>query len=422
MSVLRRMWLMTALLMTATLLLVAIYEWGPQRALIIAPAGGWQVSTLDDRPAGGDSVARLEAGHIMECELSLTYRWPYCELLITLAAPEQGLDLSGYETMRIQLQAKGADDLPWRIYLRNYHPAYSRSDDPVSHKVNSILLDLQAYPGEVEIPLSLFTPATWWLTDYEIPLLQQGRDLSRVFAIEVATGSGAPAGHYRLKVESLSFHGPWLPASTFYRGLMVLWFFSLLAMLAMDYSGMRRRLARASERERLSRQRNRELEQVCRLASDEARYDRLTGAASRSQGEQLLAEWREGSLIFIDLDHFKGINDSHGHAVGDEVLKTLVSELGYCLEEGVTLCRWGGEEFVVLAPLRPLSWGEALAERMRRVVATSSQWPLGLRVTASFGVAECGPQEPVEEALKRADRALYRAKDGGRNRVEVDTL
>ncbi|MFR9721519.1 GGDEF domain-containing protein [Aeromonas diversa] len=420
MRLLRRMWLMVALLMGLTVLLVAAYEWGPQKELRVAPDGVGSFTTVDDRSAGGTSVARLEEGDAMACDLSLDYRWPYCELLITLTPPEKGIDLSGYEALRVKLQAQGAADLPWRIYLRNYHPAYSRPTDPVSHKVNAILLDLQAYPGEVEIPLTLFTPATWWLTDYEIPLMQQGRDISRVFAIEIATGSGAPAGRYHLKVESLSFHGPWLPASTFYRSLMLFWFLSLLAMLVLDYSGMRQRLARVSERERLSRQRNRELEQFYRLASDEARYDRLTGAVSRSEGERLLTEWQEGVLIFIDIDHFKRINDSRGHAVGDEVLKSLVSELTYCLEEGSTLCRWGGEEFVVLAPARPLFWGVALAEQMRKTLSSSSLWPDGLRVTASFGVAEGRPGEPVEELLRRADLALYQAKNKGRNRVVAD--
>ena len=127
----------------------------------------------------------------------------------------------------------------------------------------------------------------------------------------------------------------------------------------------------------------------------------------------------EMTLVFIDIDHFKQINDSQGHPVGDEVLKCLVSELLLQLEEGDMLCRWGGEEFVLLLPGRSLVWGQALAERLRLAVAGSRNWPNGVAVTASFGVASRQPDEPMSKTLQRADMALYRAKGAGRNRVEV---
>ncbi|PJG59766.1 GGDEF domain-containing protein [Aeromonas cavernicola] len=339
---------------------------------------------------------------------------------MVLASPEQGVDLSDYDSMILQLRSEGPSDAPWRIYLRNYDPAYSRLEDPVSHKVNAILFDSTQYPGRVEVPLTLFTPTTWWLTDYQIPLMQQGRDLSRVFAIELATGSNALPGHYRLKLEELTFQGPWLSPSLFYRALFMVWSITIIMLLLMDYAGMRRRLQKASHNAHLAMLRNQNLEQEYRMAADQVRHDPLTGALSRSEGEALLAQHSgEMIVIFIDIDHFKQINDGYGHPVGDEVIKCLVSELLLHLGQEVSLCRWGGEEFVLLVPERPLSWGETLAEHLRKVLAEGRGWPQDLRVSASFGVAARRRQEPLPQTLARADDALYQAKRDGRNRVVV---
>ena len=309
---LRRLWWLLTLLMVTSLILVALFEWGPRRHLVIVPNEEWEVTTIDDRSAGGDSVATLSnEGSGMTCELGSKYRWPYCELMITLTPPEQGIDLSDYESLILQLEGEGPSDASWRIYLRNYHPDYSRADDPVSHKVNAILFDPGRYPGRAEVPLKLFTPTTWWLTDYDIPLMQQGQDLSRVFAIELATGSEATPGHYRLKVETLTFEGPWMSPTLFYRALFIGWSLAVTSLLLMDYLGMRRRLVRISKQARQTRQRNQDLELEYRMISNQVRYDPLTGALSRYEGESRLVHHDgEMTLVFIDIDHFKQINDS----------------------------------------------------------------------------------------------------------------
>lgn len=416
----RRLWWGVSIMVIIALLLMALFEWGPRRELAIVPSERWLIKTIDDRIAGGSSVATLgDDGVELNCQLSADYRWPYCELMLTLSTPEQGLDLSGYDSMIIRLQGEGPTNSPWRIYLRNYHPDYSIADDPVSHKVNGIMFDPAQYPGRVEVPLSLFTPTTWWLTDYDIPLLQQGQDLTRVFAIELATGSGVVPGHYRLRVEEMLFRGYWMTPALFYRGLFLGWSCIVIALL-LDYVGMRRRLQAVSLHARQTMQRNQDLEEEFRIAADLVRHDPLTGALSRSEGERRL-NGLEGKLvvIFIDIDRFKQINDGYGHSVGDEVLKSLVSELQFQLPHEVSLCRWGGEEFVLLASGRPLSWGAELADRLRSQIDQYQEWPEGLQVTASFGVAEREEPESWQQTLARADEALYQAKRGGRNRVAV---
>ncbi len=127
-------------------------------------------------------------------------------------------------------------------------------------------------------------------------------------------------------------------------------------------------------------------------------------------------------MIMVDFDHFKQINDQHGHAGGDAVLCHAVQVLQAQLRGEALLARYGGEEFVVLAPVSDLPVARRVAERMRQALEETT-WPdvvPGLiKVTASLGVTLLARDESLEHALARADEALYRAKNGGRNQVQV---
>jgi diguanylate cyclase (GGDEF)-like protein len=158
----------------------------------------------------------------------------------------------------------------------------------------------------------------------------------------------------------------------------------------------------------------------------QAFFDALTGVANRWRAEalleEMLAEVRRGAAPFgvlvIDIDRFKGINDCYGHGVGDAVLREVAAQLGRHVRSGDTLARWGGEEFVVLAPAADRVEVARLGERLRRGVAAG---PLaGHAVTVSVGGA-CATRKDVAATLvARADRALYRAKHAGRNRTVVE--
>jgi len=154
--------------------------------------------------------------------------------------------------------------------------------------------------------------------------------------------------------------------------------------------------------------------------------DRLTGVGNRSAFDQLteieasLAK-RYGvpvSLIMLDIDHFKRINDSYGHAVGDAVLIGIVRRISARLRDTDSIIRWGGEEFAVITPCTPISGAEVLADAMRRVVADE---PFGIvgRVTISLGVAQLSLQETAAQWVSRADRVMYEAKRSGRNCVRL---
>ena len=154
--------------------------------------------------------------------------------------------------------------------------------------------------------------------------------------------------------------------------------------------------------------------------------DALTGLSNRRWAEaqlelELARSERYGggfAVIVLDIDHFKRLNDAHGHAMGDEVLTGLAATLRSSLRASDRVARWGGEEFLVLAPETPLPAAIELAEVLRRQVATT---PLGngLFVTISLGVAGWEDGDSRGTLVERADAALYRAKGAGRDRVAV---
>ena len=122
------------------------------------------------------------------------------------------------------------------------------------------------------------------------------------------------------------------------------------------------------------------------------------------------------ALIFIDIDHFKGINDRHGHAAGDKVLAHFVHVLKKYLRKSDMLARWGGEEFVILAPEANVDEGYQLADKLCTEVFATTFAAAG-KITCSMGVAQWRPGESFDELSQRADKALYEAKEAGRNRV-----
>jgi len=128
------------------------------------------------------------------------------------------------------------------------------------------------------------------------------------------------------------------------------------------------------------------------------------------------------SLVLIDVDHFKAINDGHGHATGDQVLSSLGALLQRQLRLPDLPARWGGEEFVIALPNTDGAGAQVVAERLRCAVQVMAIPHAGtpIAVTASLGVASFRPGESLESLVDRADRAMYMAKTNGRNRVVTD--
>jgi diguanylate cyclase (GGDEF)-like protein len=158
-----------------------------------------------------------------------------------------------------------------------------------------------------------------------------------------------------------------------------------------------------------------------------ATTDELTGLLNRRAIMQFgTQEWRRADrfkrplcCLVFDVDHFKSINDTLGHAAGDQVLKTISKEVKSILRQTDSLGRFGGEEFLLIATETDINQAEALAERIRHEIESIRHEGIDRVITVSIGVAQLTDEASPEELIRHADEALYEAKNNGRNRVVV---
>ena len=199
-------------------------------------------------------------------------------------------------------------------------------------------------------------------------------------------------------------------------------------MLCIMVSGVGILTVRLHEmRDRLRRQKvelEAALEHIHRLAT----HDDLTGLVNRRHMQELLENERmrlerseqDWCVALIDLDHFKSVNDAHGHAIGDEVLRALSRHAHALIRRTDVLARWGGEEFVLLLPNTPIAMAATSLERLREHFHANPLEVQGITLPVSFsaGLTEHVRGESIAQTLERADKLCYQAKTLGRNRVE----
>jgi diguanylate cyclase len=214
----------------------------------------------------------------------------------------------------------------------------------------------------------------------------------------------------------------YVPRVEFGHFLMLATMLPAMALLAARFSDLRQRLRRQKQ----------DLSQAVARIQELATHDELTGLVNRRHMQALMEQEhrrcaRSGQcfcVAVLDIDHFKSVNDLHGHAAGDEVLRVIAHELQSAMRLSDAVARWGGEEFVLVLSDTRAALARAGLERMRdRVARLRVVVPEGVvAVTLSAGLAEHHAGETVTQTLARADRALYDAKQQGRDRVALAEL
>lgn len=410
-------WLL-ALLVLATLLgLYANEHWMTRRLTLDGRAPKQALLAVDDSGSGGASRAELQQAPdggplTLRCDIRAGYQWPFCELQIEMLGGD--LDLTAFSHIRLWLHAEGPTldgSAPQvRVFLRHFDPAYSGSGQGPDLKPHEVVFAPGAQPVPVTLRLSQFMVSSWWAQSHPLPVPLMGPQLERIRVISVTTGGQVAPGRHVIRLDRAELVGNWVSPETFRLGLVGLWMFSLLGYLVWEGWMVRGRLRRSISR-------SRRLEQM-------ALRDPLTRVANRDglqRALELLLQVQGDmgfplSVVFVDCDHFKRINDQHGHDVGDQVLVLLARTLRANLPRDDLLARWGGEEFVIVMPQTPAEEAVAVAERLRQVFARTP-WPAELQVTASWGVAQASTMAEVDRAIHEADQAMYRAKHAGRDRV-----
>ncbi len=417
------------LLIIVTFVALAFQAYGPQKVLSLEPGTDYHVEVIDDRGNGGKSVATLTQDaekFILDCDMIQSdYPWPYCEISFILIDDKgNGKDMSNYHQATLWAKYSTPQNFGIRFQLINFNPAYSTADDPNTLKYNAIeLFDTHERFPQI-IQMHHMQVPTWWLSQGKIAPDYWGPEFNDVRGVQISTGEGAKPGKYQMIIDRVEISGKYINDRTLYLSLLCIWTLLAVAFFVGTLLKTKKELNTNLQRQKQLEALNALLNKEHRQLEDRLTRDPLTGVLNRDGLAPIFKQnWSTDStpllsLIFIDIDHFKKINDTYGHNVGDQVLLAFAQSLSENTRSQDLLARWGGEEFVLACPDTTLEKASGLAEKLRRCIE-ENEWPKALQVTASFGVAQMLQQESPTDFIARADKALYVAKAQGRNCVRA---
>jgi diguanylate cyclase (GGDEF)-like protein len=327
---------------------------------------------------------------------------------------DEGTDLSRFQTMHLAVRYTGKARY-LRVAIRTFDPRFSRLEDLNSPKYNFVNIPSRDLVQPAAIKLSEFWVPEWWIAQYDLPRSQSQPDLSNATILSIDLRGDLAGTHHDIQIDKIEFVGDFISAESWYLGILCLWI-----GLATAY-GMTQWL-------RLRHKHREQREKIHALESEKDMYQRLstidalTNVLNRHGIERFVESLQAtrvpASVIVIDIDHFKRVNDLRGHYGGDRVLRTMGEILRAHTRNTDGLGRWGGEEFVLVCPGASLSSAADRAEKLRQKIKETNFIPEDpLAITASFGVAASHPDQSFEEVFQQADQALYLAKNRGRDCV-----
>lgn len=389
----------------------------------------YQYYAADDKKVGGISDAILVEKNgkpSMRCTMKKgKYAWPYCEVAIHFSdSIFEGIDLSSYSKLILDIDYKSADpNGRLRVYLRNSNPIYTKRNDGASLKFNGVEYEPGFNAGPKEIDLSDFQVMTWWIADYKVPVEHAAPEFSNISIIEIATSSTVKSGDFEMTINSIELRGSWIKENTLLKIILYAWLVMIVGYILYEQRRLNKKLKVSTYRESRLRKLNDSLKEKNVEFAELAHRDSLTGARNRNAVrdwlDQMSQQVRWGkqtfSVIYIDIDYFKKINDKLGHQTGDDILREFVLVITSAIKNTDFLVRWGGEEFIVFCPNHNAQQATEKAEHIRKTVE-HHLWCHNESLTCSLGVTEM-KDERITEVIARADDALYKAKNAGRNKV-----
>lgn len=406
-------------LLCLLLLTAAAIIWQNQileRTVRFTPATTASSSYLvfSDGDIGGKSFARYLGPMHLDCELRSGNAYPYCgfELFVDRNRGIHGLDLSHMHSLAITMMYRGAST-SFRVHLKNFDPSYSHAADDESPKY--LRVEADTTPGKLqraEFVLDDFGVADWWLRKHKLAPEFGRPQFDNITSLIVETGSEAPMGRHDFEVREIEIRTAILSDAEWYSLLLGIWIVMIVTYLGYRISNLRHALRERRTLEALA----------LRDAQDAARRDHLTGILNRrgvtERFDTLINERGatfSTAVIMIDIDHFKKLNDTHGHDYGDKVLSAFATVLSRNVRVVDMAARWGGEEFIVVCTDIDRRGAQRVADKIRQSIETFDFGPCG-QVTASLGIYWSHvTQAELVPMVALADLALYSAKAGGRN-------
>jgi diguanylate cyclase (GGDEF)-like protein len=311
-----------------------------------------------------------------------------------------GRDLSIYDKVEVSVSyfSPNASDR-MRFSMRNYDTKYSNRADPVSLKFNSVIFTPNNSESQL-IPFSSFRVEDWWIQQRTIGFEDAQVDVTNVVYLEVTTNV-VSVGEYSIVVDKIILRGQLISDLTLFQIILICWLIFIIALV----SRQTKRLKHISNTDSLTQLLNRR---------------GITDWAAKAGTS--FSNRRKGFLLYFDIDGFKKVNDTHGHAVGDELLCTLGNTVTEILKGYEDICniafsRLAGDEFVILIHRLDRDKADKVAsEILEKLSAPVSINNRLIKVGVSMGISDFDPLvDNFDESLSRADSAMYCAKREGKN-------
>jgi diguanylate cyclase (GGDEF)-like protein len=347
-----------------------------------------------------------------------------CNFIFMLSEDSvHGTNLQLFDAINLDIKYKG-NAKTLRIAIRNHDPRFSTLNDANSTKFNFINLSTKDLAQSLRVRLNELTVADWWISQFNLPRDQTHPDFRNAITFAIDIEGDLKNSEHDIQINKIEFVGDWISTEQWYLGIILAWmsFGAIFTLIRLVYLQRieRQHRAKISDLVVTNSQLRTETDKFRKLST----VDALTNAFNRHGIEQIIESveirLNPTSIIMVDIDHFKRINDRRGHDAGDRVLQKISNLILKSTRASDKLGRWGGEEFILICPNTSVGMAIALAEKLRIVIFDGLFEPENpVAITASFGVAAVLPNEPFADAFKRADKALYSAKALGRNCVVV---
>lgn len=419
--------------------MVAHYLLPPKR-IVIHPDSDNAMTIYSDNEWGGEStVAWLsEPETRWLCVLKRSPAHPVCGLSVHWNDTDRKyIDAHGFTSLKVTMRYKGpAHTL--RIYMRNFDGRHGIREDRDTHKFMYVNIPANDFGDfnksyTTEISLTEFQVADWWRDEFKVDRNNAKPQFDHITSFGVDFPFPQVMGEHTIELERVELVGTWVKAEVLYLGIILTWLMTLFVETTWRMYRWRklanenlRQVKDLTDYARSLRERSekyRELSHIDSLTEVYNRYGFMQTLKSLF-GKGTL----NGSLMIIDIDHFKSVNDSYGHVQGDQILFETAQLFSNNIRKSDIFARWGGEEFVLLVPRYDLSQATALSEKLRLLIekheftvaegADSQKAETeAIKITVSIGLTSFSRLDSLNSAFIRADEALYSAKSSGRNRI-----
>ncbi|MCJ8312633.1 MAG: GGDEF domain-containing protein [Saccharospirillaceae bacterium] len=368
-----------------------------------------------------------------DCEIKKLDFEPSCRLEIWIGnSKTKGIDLSYFEKMTINGTYKTPTSLDsLRISLRNYennltstdthNHTHTHTETDKHYKFNLVEILSSEVKNPIEVNLKSLIVPNWWLTTVRDQNIKPEVDLTNISMIEISTGLQAKPGLYQLRVSSLELSRNIISIEQLYEYLFIFWccfiIFSIIKVTIYLWLKIKQKTIDENDLIDINNSLSKHSKQLELIN----KTDELTMVLNRIGMKDKLMEslnnnWFPMAVVMIDIDFFKKINDTFGHQLGDNVLIELGKILNKFTQSKESVCRFGGEEFIILLPKNNVYTLKGRLEDLRKEIQDADMG-VPQSVTISIGAAYCDDKSGFKSLVEQSDKALYQAKEQGRNTV-----